>query len=95
MRFMQGKWMRIRYHTPESLAELLGAYIGDVTVAGRSNATLRAICKDPLPLSDLDYERALDEEFNMPYPNDFRHGRHKRLVEILVKLAKERINRAE
>lgn len=90
MRFMQGKWMRIRFHTPESLAELLGAYFGEVTVAGRSNATLRAVCKNPLPLSDLDYEKALDEEFNMPYPNDFRHGRHKQLVENLVKLVSER-----
>ncbi|WP_330306193.1 MULTISPECIES: ParB N-terminal domain-containing protein [unclassified Streptomyces] len=95
MRFMQGKWMRIRYHTPGSLTELLEAYFGQVTVAGRSNATLRAVCKDPLPLSDLDYEKALDEEFNMPYPNDFRHGRHKQLTEILIKLVKERNSRAD
>ncbi|MEU6417830.1 ParB N-terminal domain-containing protein [Streptomyces spiralis] len=90
MRFMQGKWMRIRYHTPESLQELLEAYFGEVKVVGRSNATLRATCKRPLRLSDLDYERALDEEFNMPYPNEFRHGRHKQLVENLVKSVKER-----
>jgi ParB family chromosome partitioning protein len=90
MRFMQGKWMRIRFHTPESLAELLAAYFGEVTVAGRSNATLRAVCKKPLRLSDLDYEKALDEEFDMPYPNEFRHGRHKQLTENLIKLVKER-----
>ncbi|MGW1800019.1 hypothetical protein ACWCQN_29705 [Streptomyces sp. NPDC001984] len=77
MRFMAGKWMKIRYDTPESLAELLEAYFGEVKVTGRSNATLRAICRNPLRLSDLDYSKALDEEFNMPYPNDFRHGRHK------------------
>ncbi|MFE2584016.1 ParB N-terminal domain-containing protein [Streptomyces sp. NPDC059378] len=90
MRFMQGKWMRIRFHTPESLHELLGAYFGEVKVAGRSNATLRVVCRKPLKLSDLDYEKALNEEFNMPYPGDFRHGRHKRLVEILIKLVQER-----
>ncbi|MFF3465351.1 hypothetical protein [Streptomyces sp. NPDC002619] len=90
MRFMAGKWMKIRYDTPESLAELLEAYFGEVKVTGRSNATLRAICRNPLRLSDLDYSKALDEEFNMPYPNDFRHGRHKQLVEILVKLTNER-----
>ncbi|MFD3496268.1 hypothetical protein ACFWWB_37865 [Streptomyces sp. NPDC058690] len=49
-----------------------------------SGANLKAVCKGPPPLPEEDYRKALDEEFNMPYPNDFRHNRHGELEEKLI-----------
>jgi hypothetical protein len=90
MNFVKGKWQKLRFHTPDSLEPLLRGYFRDVRISDRSGANLKAVCKGPLPLPEEDYRRAFDEEFNMPYPNDFRHNRHRELVEKLIKLVSER-----
>jgi ParB family chromosome partitioning protein len=33
-----------------------------------------------------EYEEALNVEFNMEYPNNFRHNRHENLVRVLLKM---------
>ncbi|MFE3196781.1 ParB N-terminal domain-containing protein [Embleya sp. NPDC059237] len=90
MRFHRGKWMKMRYHTPASLRDLLLGYFEEVEVRDFSSATLKATCRKPRPFSQGEYREALEQEFNMPYPNDFRHNRHEKLVETLLKWTEER-----
>ena len=95
MRFVRGKWQRIRYHTPESLRGLLSRYFEEVEISDTSRATVKAVCGRPLALPTEEYERAFSEEFNMPYPNDFRHNKHEGISDILIELTNERNSRLE
>ncbi|WP_405889522.1 ParB N-terminal domain-containing protein [Streptomyces sp. NBC_00133] len=90
MNFVKGKWQKLRFHTPETLEPLLRRYFRDVQVSDLSGSNLKAVCRIPLPLPEADYRKAFEKEFNMPYPNDFRHGRHLELVGNLIKLVLER-----
>ncbi|WP_078897142.1 hypothetical protein [Streptomyces rimosus] len=90
MRFTRGKWQRIRYHTPESLRGLLSRYFEEVELSDTTRATLKAVCRKPRPFPIEDYKEALDNEFNMPYPNEFRHNKHEGIVGILIELIKDR-----
>lgn len=90
MRFVRGNWQRIRYHTPESLRGLLSRYFEEVELSDTMRATVKAVCRKPRPFPIEEYEEAFLNEFNMPYPNDFRHDKHKGIVEILIELIKDR-----
>ncbi|WKV74174.1 ParB N-terminal domain-containing protein [Streptomyces sp. PCS3-D2] len=90
MRFVRGKWQRIRYHTPESLRGLLSRYFEEVELSDATRATLKAVCRKPRAFPAEEYEEAFRNEFNMPYPNGHRHDKHFGIVEILIELIKER-----
>lgn len=90
MNFVKGKWQKLRFHTPDSLEPLLRGYFSEVHISDRSGANIKAVCKGPLPLAVEEYRKAFEEEFNMPYPNDFRHHRHGQLAENLIKFVMER-----
>ncbi|WP_181799485.1 methyltransferase domain-containing protein [Kitasatospora acidiphila] len=90
MNFVAGKWQKLRFHTPETLAALLNPYFAEVKITDASDSNLKAVCRKPKALQEAEYRKAFEEEFNMPYPNDFRHGKHLELVEFLIKLVLER-----
>ncbi|MFI9157543.1 methyltransferase domain-containing protein [Kitasatospora aureofaciens] len=90
MNFVQGKWQKLRFHTPETLEPLLRAYFDDVQIRDAADSNIKAVCRNPKALDEADYRKAFDEEFNMPYPNGFRHDKHHELVEMLIKLVMER-----
>ncbi|MGW2611431.1 hypothetical protein ACWC4A_44930 [Streptomyces mirabilis] len=75
---------------PETLEPLLRRYFEDVQVTDLSGSNIKATCRRPIALPTGEYERAFEEEFNMPYPNGFRHDRHPELVGNLIKLVVER-----
>lgn len=88
--FQNGKWMTIRYHTEETLRELLDHYFEDVVIKNPTQGNMHAICRQPKKL-DVERVRAAAElEFNMPSPpqteggEPYFHGRHKKLVATLV-----------
>ncbi|MGM9465412.1 ParB N-terminal domain-containing protein [Streptomyces murinus] len=90
MNFVKGKWQKLRFHTPETLEPMLRRYFKDVKVTDLSGSNLKATCRRPIPLPKGEYEQAFEAEFNMPYPNGFRHDRHLELVGNLIKLVVER-----
>lgn len=90
MNFVKGKWQKLRFHTPETLEPMLRRYFADVKVTDLSGSNLKATCRRPLALPKEEYEMAFEQEFNMPYPNGFRHDRHLELVGNLIKLVVER-----
>ncbi|MFI6469892.1 ParB N-terminal domain-containing protein [Streptomyces sp. NPDC050516] len=89
MRFVRGKWQKIRYHTPESLRGLLSRYFEDVQLSDTTRATVKAVCRKPRVFPIEEYREAFENEFNMPYPNDFRHDRHGEIVRKLIELIKD------
>lgn len=84
LRFQSGRWLTMRYHDGESLRALLTQYFEDVEVHATTNATIRAVCRRPLPQPPERLRWALTEEFNMPYPGDYRHNQHEGAVEALL-----------
>jgi ParB family chromosome partitioning protein len=71
------------------LGELLSKYFAQVEIIP-GNSQNYAICRLPKQLSIAEYETALSNEFNMEYPNNFKHNRHEALVKYLIDLVRER-----
>ncbi|MFG2143628.1 hypothetical protein ACGFRG_05430 [Streptomyces sp. NPDC048696] len=88
--FRTGVWTMQRFHTPKSLHNLLSRYFGEVQLVGKSGGSLMAKCRNPLPLPPEQRRLALDTEFNMEYPNGYRHNRHKALMDTLMKECRTR-----
>ena len=60
-------------------------YFRDVEVLGsETRSNIYAICKKPIRWSSSDYKKALNTEFNMTYPNGFKHNKHKNLVKTIL-----------
>lgn len=87
--FRQGNWTLQRFHSVNSLGELLNKYFAQVEIIP-GNSQNYAICRLPKQLSIAEYETALNTEFNMEYPNNFKHNRHEALVKYLLDLVRER-----
>lgn len=83
--FRNGVWTKQRFSTKEDLHKELNKYFQDVTVLGNENkSNIYAICKKPLRYPIKDYNKVLNIEFNMVYPNGFKHNKHKNLVKIIL-----------
>lgn len=89
-KFSKGKWGAQRYHTPESLTALLERFFEEVELSNTSSSQMYAVCHRPRPLPPEQVREAAETEFNMPYPNDYRHNRHGPLVETLLRLTAAR-----
>ncbi|WP_327073268.1 ParB N-terminal domain-containing protein [Kitasatospora purpeofusca] len=89
--FRHGVWTMQRFHTPESLRVLMERFFGEVEIKGSpSGSNIYAVCRRPLAVSEERRRAALETEFNMEYPSGYRHGRHKPLVEALMRACGER-----
>ena len=90
--FRSGVWTMQHFHSRESLKDLLLQYFAKVEVIGSGGEPqLYAIASAPLRLPRAKVEEALNVEFNMEYPGDYRHNRHWALVQCLLgKLEAER-----
>lgn len=83
--FRNGVWTKQRFTTKENLSNELKKYFHEVSVMGNENkSNIYAICKKPLRYPIKDYNKVLDIEFNMEYPNGFKHNMHKKLVETIL-----------
>lgn len=89
--FNNGRWMTMRYHSAETLAELLLGYFRSVDVGDRTNSTITAICRQPRPIPLEEVRRCLDLELNMPYPNDYFHNRQGPAVDAICRRVEERL----
>lgn len=83
--FRNGVWTKQRFTTKENLSNELKKYFHEVSVMGNENkSNIYAICKKPLRYPIKDYDKVLNIEFNMEYPNGFKHNMHKKLVRTLL-----------
>nr|BEK65763.1 hypothetical protein KPHV_29900 [Kitasatospora purpeofusca] len=89
--FRAGVWTTQRFHDLDTLRELMERYFGEVEIRGRADGSnIYAVCRKPLALPEEQRRAALEAEFNMEYPAGYRHGRHRPLVEALMRACKER-----
>lgn len=84
------KFLVQMYHNKKSLHELLSKYFETVYIWGEKNSYLYARCENPIPQPENAYIRALSEEFNMPYPQDYRHNQHRPLLAVILPMLKKR-----
>ncbi|MFJ7422763.1 ParB N-terminal domain-containing protein [Streptomyces uncialis] len=88
--FRAGVWTMQRFHTPESLTALLRRYFGEVKLGVDTGGSITAECRRPLSVPADRRRAALEAEFNMEYPDNYRHNRHRPLVEALMRACAER-----
>ncbi len=84
-----GLWTMQHFHTEESLVELCSQYFHDVEILPKSSSQIYTISRRPKKLSEEKYREALNIEFNMEYPNNYRHNQHEKLVELIIACLKE------
>lgn len=82
--FRKGVWTLQKFHSKETLTELLLRYFDYVSVDDRDASQLKAVCKHPKKLDTERYKKALDIEFNLEYPNNYRHNKHHELVNTIL-----------
>lgn len=82
--FRKGVWTLQHFHTKDSLEKLLLKYFREVAVDDRNRSQLHAVCKSPKKLDIERYEKALNIEFNLEYPNNYYHNQHHELVSTIL-----------
>lgn len=84
--FRNGVWTLQKLHTVESLNELLKKYFEEVEIYDSNGGSqIWAKCKKPIRFSKEKYEKALNAEFNIEYPKNYRHNMHTDLVNEILK----------
>lgn len=85
--FRNGVWNKQRFTTKEELQQELMPYFKEVKTLGNETRTnIYAICKTPIRFDKEEYKNALDIEFNMIYPNGFKHNKHHELVNAILNI---------
>lgn len=79
-----------KFHSVESYKALLEKYFDDVQVVYVKAAYIYCVARKPKQLAADKVEAALNEEFNIEYPNGYRHNRHKGLVSAILESMRER-----
>ena len=90
--YRSGVWTMQHFHTHESLRELLLQYFEKVEFFGSDSLPqLYAIAYHPKKLSREKIEEAINTEFNMEYPGNYRHNKHEKLTaELMQRIESER-----
>lgn len=87
--FRQKVWTMQKFHSKESFLILVGTYFDTMEYSGSSSQHY-AVAKGPKQFTEEAYREALEVEFNMEYPNGFKHNKHQKLVDLLINLVRER-----
>jgi hypothetical protein len=82
--FYDDSWIMMKFHTVKTLDTLLRKYFGKVKVVDMKQGNHLAVCGDPLWLGEEHYRMALNEEFNIEYPDNFRHNRQEGAVNAVM-----------
>lgn len=88
--FRKGVWTMQRFNSKEMLFELCSKYFKEVKVIENNTTQLFAICKNPKKLDMQEYNKALNIEFNMEYPNNYKHNKHEKIVNTILKELEKR-----
>lgn len=83
--FRNGVWTKQRFTTKEQLQQELMPYFQEVkTLGNETRSNIYAVCKTPIRFAKEEYKNALNIEFNMTYPNGFKHNKHRKLVNAIL-----------
>jgi hypothetical protein len=89
--FRSGVWTMQKFHTAETLHKSLSRYFHEVEVKDSTSSNIYGVCSKPKQLPLEWYEESLNIEFNMDYPNGYKHNKQKPLVDEIIKRVKKRI----
>ena len=82
--FRSGCWTMQHFHTFETLHNLISKYFYDVQVLGdQCESQIYCIANRPKKIDESYVNEVLNVEFNMEYPNNYRHNKHEKLVELI------------
>ena len=82
--FRQGVWTLQKFNDKDSLYALCKKYFKNVKVYDTTTTQLFAICKEPIQWDMDEYKRVLNLEWNMEYPNEYRHNQHEGIVKEIM-----------
>ena len=87
--YRNGTFTIQHFHTADSLEALLRKYFNEISfLKSRITEYLTILCTSPKKLPAQKVKRALEEEFNMPYPAGYRHNMHQKLVQTVLQTLK-------
>lgn len=89
--FRSGVWTLQKFHSADTLRETLERYFHEVEVKDSTASNIYGVCRKPKMLPFEEYEKALNIEFNMEYPNGYKHNKQKPLVELILSELKQRM----
>ena len=89
--FRNGVWTMQHFHSKQTLKDLLSNYYEEVkTYGNKTSSQVYAVATKPKAL-DKDYlSKALEFELNMEYPNNFKHNKHEKLMNMILKEIEKR-----
>ena len=83
--FRNGVWTKQRFTTKERLYQELMPYFNNIeTLGNETRSNIYAICKNPIRFSNEEHKKVLNTEFNMTYPNEFKHNKHMELANTIL-----------
>lgn len=91
--YRKGHYTAQKYHDEKALLETLRLFFEEAEQVKAKDTSATGIfyrCKKPKKIDEAYLREVLNEEFNMEYPNSYRHNQHTELVETIVKAHKER-----
>jgi ParB family chromosome partitioning protein len=86
--YRKGFYVGQRFHVAEELIETLSKYFDDVKQIKYNKNSATSIffeCRKPKHIDPKYLSEVLNEEFNMEYPEGYRHNQQGRLVDLLLK----------
>ncbi|MER2008513.1 MAG: ParB N-terminal domain-containing protein [Psychrobacillus sp.] len=91
--YRKGHYTAQKYHDEQKLKETLEVFFEEVQQVWGKDTSATSIyfkCRNPREIDESYLREVLNEEFNLEYPNGYRHNEHIELVETLVKAHGER-----
>ncbi len=88
--FRSGVWTLQKFHDKDSLYALCRKYFKQVDVQDASVSQLFAVCREPIQWDIEEYKRVLNLEWNMEYPNGYRHNQQEGIINEMLQQVKER-----
>lgn len=88
--FRRGVWTLQKFHDKDSLYALCRKYFKEVEIQDTSISQLFAICRKPIQWDIADYEKVFNLEWNMEYPNGYKHNQQEGIVHELLLHIKKR-----
>lgn len=91
--YRSGVWTMQHFHTHDTLRELLSQYFENVEIRGSQHEPqIYAIASIPRELPREKVVDAINTEFNMEYPGNYRHNKHSPLVDVILSLLENERN---
>lgn len=81
--YREGKWFFQHFHTKESACALMRRFGFEVVKYKNAKSSFQCECKKIKSLSDEQYIKAIDFEFNLPLPNGKSYGRNEEVKKVL------------